>query len=184
MAGIKLGIVFNRSKDKGRAALAPVVNVVPASVETPDTVEKAAETQPAVAVQIQEPQTPTKPVNPRDSIYKQAQSLAAAIEIKFPLNHARAVREDNEKLMQLSNLLKYNSDIQLLIVGHTCNLGSYKVNKKIGLKRALFVKRQLVQSGVSPNQIHCISKAYDEPLVPGTSPENRAQNRRVELKVK
>jgi outer membrane protein OmpA-like peptidoglycan-associated protein len=199
MAGIKLSIIYNRAKDQERTPIDPVVNVVPAPVETPVKVEtpiateKAVETQPAVAVQIEEPKAtpavaktemPVKPVKQKDSVYKQAQDLAEATEIIFPINQAHALREDIKNLTQLSKLLKANRNIHLLIIGHTCSLGSDKVNKKIGMKRALYVKKQFLKHGVSPRQLHCISKITEDRHGSGSKAKNRAQNRRVELKIK
>jgi len=54
---------------------------------------------------------------------------------------------------------------------------------KLGLKRADNAKQEFVDLGVSNSQLIDESKAYDEPLVPNTSDENRAKNRRVEIKV-
>ena len=52
---------------------------------------------------------------------------------------------------------------------------------RVGLKRANTVKQKLVDLGVSASQISTESKAFDEPMVPNTSDENMAKNRRVEF---
>ena len=44
-------------------------------------------------------------------------------------------------------------------------------------------KMYLVSKGVEPNRIYVHSCGSKKPLVPNTSAENRAQNRRVEIKI-
>ena len=72
---------------------------------------------------------------------------------------------------------------RILLTGHTDDVGSDQINMTVGLKRAIFVRNQLTGKGVPPEQIATESKGKTEPLVPNTNNENRAKNRRVELKI-
>ncbi|MDO9254806.1 MAG: OmpA family protein, partial [Bacteroidales bacterium] len=82
----------------------------------------------------------------------------------------------------LTDILAVNPDFRLVLVGHTCDLGSKEINVRVGQKRADAVKHLLVKGGISEAKMKTITKAYDEPLVPNTSGVNRVKNRRVELK--
>jgi len=54
----------------------------------------------------------------------------------------------------------------------------------VGLARANTVKNILMDMGVPESQITTETKYYLEPLVPNTSEENRAKNRRREIIIK
>ena len=73
--------------------------------------------------------------------------------------------------------------MKLRIIGHTCNIASHQKNIQVGMDRAIGIKDKLIKSGVPSTQLLTESKAFDEPLVPNASEENRAQNRRVELRL-
>jgi outer membrane protein OmpA-like peptidoglycan-associated protein len=116
--------------------------------------------------------------------YTQAQSVITKIDLKFSYDSVQL--KDNsqeEKIMELANILKENPDIKLRITGHTCNIASRPTNILVGMQRANTIKEKLVEQGVSVSQLITESKAFDEPLVPNTTEENMAQNRRVELRL-
>jgi outer membrane protein OmpA-like peptidoglycan-associated protein len=74
--------------------------------------------------------------------------------------------------------------INIICIGHTCDIGTMEQNKAVGLKRAQAFAQELIDRGVSPDRIECQSKWFSEPLVPNTSEKNREINRRVEIKRK
>ncbi|MCK9606720.1 MAG: OmpA family protein [Methylomonas sp.] len=67
------------------------------------------------------------------------------------------------------------------LTGHTCNMGSAAVNKRIGLARANSVKKILSAAGIPAEMIAIASEGMDSPAVPNDTPIMAAQNRRVEL---
>ncbi len=70
------------------------------------------------------------------------------------------------------------------IEGHTDNVGDKMVNEKIGLERAEAVKRYLYEQHQIPlHRMNVISYGEDKPAVPNNSRDNRAQNRRVVIRV-
>jgi outer membrane protein OmpA-like peptidoglycan-associated protein len=70
------------------------------------------------------------------------------------------------------------------IEGHTDNVGERNVNDKVGLARAEAVKRYLYEQHQIPlHKINVISYGEDKPVAPNTTPDGRAQNRRVVVKV-
>ena len=76
-----------------------------------------------------------------------------------------------------------NSDISIELSAHTDDIGSDAYNFKLSDQRAASVAEYLITKGIGKKRI--ISKGYGKtmPLVPNDSDENRAKNRRVELKV-
>jgi outer membrane protein OmpA-like peptidoglycan-associated protein len=70
------------------------------------------------------------------------------------------------------------------IGGHTDNQGARGYNMKLSARRAEAVKAWLVAKGIAASRITTAGYGDTHPLVPNTSDENRARNRRVELRRK
>jgi len=86
-------------------------------------------------------------------------------------------------LDEVSELIKNNKNIRVLISGHTCDIGSEEVNLRYSKDRAEAVRYYLIRKGVDPNRISTDAKLDAEPLVPNTNEENRQQNRRVSFSI-
>jgi len=71
----------------------------------------------------------------------------------------------------------------IVIHGHTDNVGSEEDNLKLSLKRATSIKKFLVSKGIDPSRIHTIGKGELDPLDSNDHKEGRANNRRVEIKL-
>ncbi len=79
-------------------------------------------------------------------------------------------------------------DGTILIEGHTDNVPirtpRYPSNWELSAARAINVLHYFENMGVKRENLACVGYADTRPLVPNTTPENRAKNRRVELYVK
>lgn len=87
---------------------------------------------------------------------------------------------------QLSELLPFfeTGGIGVLqIDGHTDSVGPDAYNLKLSERRAAAVKDYLIGKGISADKLKVNPKGEAEPAVPNSTGENRAKNRRVELKV-
>lgn len=79
-------------------------------------------------------------------------------------------------------------DSYVVVQGHTdtqpIKLSKWRDNWQLGSERALTVMRELIKQGV--NAQRCSAETYGEtrPVVPNTTPENMAQNRRAEIVVR
>lgn len=76
----------------------------------------------------------------------------------------------------------------VLIEGHTDNLpirtAQFPSNWELSAARAAVVLRYLSQrGGIAPERLIAVGYADTRPLVPNTSPEGRAQNRRVDIAI-
>lgn len=69
-----------------------------------------------------------------------------------------------------------------LVVGHTDDKGGRTYNQALSLRRALAVKRYLVERhGVASDRLECRGRGDEEPLTSNDSESGRARNRRVEF---
>lgn len=102
--------------------------------------------------------------------------------INFDFDKA-TIRPDSEPtLNQIVRLMKDEPKLALEIGGHTDNVGKPDYNLTLSDKRAAAVKEWLIAHGVPASRLS--SRGYGDkvPLVPNNSDDNRAKNRRVELK--
>jgi outer membrane protein OmpA-like peptidoglycan-associated protein len=75
-------------------------------------------------------------------------------------------------------------DADLIVKGHTDSLGPEDANMRLSEDRAVMVKNQLVQKGVTANRVTTLGFGESQPLVTNATPEGRAQNRRVTLELR
>lgn len=103
--------------------------------------------------------------------------------INFRTNKYEILPESEEILMKAYNTLRTNPTIKVEIGGHTDDVGKDKANQILSENRAKAVRTWLTQKGIDPGRVSM--KGYGEmsPLVPNTSPENRAKNRRIEFTI-
>lgn len=88
-----------------------------------------------------------------------------------------------EKLTDVAKVLKEQGSPPLRIEGHTDSVGSAEENRKLSLARADAVKSHMVSSGYPADKIRTVGLGPDRPVADNTSPEGRANNRRVEIVV-
>lgn len=87
-------------------------------------------------------------------------------------------------LDNVANLMKLNGNYNLIIEGHTDSQGDDALNLNLSEKRANAVKNYLVSKGVETSRLTAIGYGETQPVADNDTPEGRAKNRRVELKVK
>lgn len=103
--------------------------------------------------------------------------------VHFELGSAMLNKESREYLNEVADLIKMNTNIKILISGHTCDIGTHETNLRFSQDRAEAVEYYLVGKGVAQGQISTDLKLDAEPIVPNTSEANRQQNRRVSFSV-
>ncbi|WP_104490161.1 OmpA family protein [Acinetobacter indicus] len=102
-------------------------------------------------------------------------------KLLFGFDQAEIQAHNQQALQQLSSkLLKYKLD-KVKIIGHSDNVGDLAYNLKLSGERAENVAQIFMQQGFRPNHLQVIPRGAEQPLVPNTSPENRAMNRRVNV---
>lgn len=103
--------------------------------------------------------------------------------INFEFNSADLMENSWEELNRVVTLMNDNPDIHVEIMAHTDDLGSDRYNETLAEKRARSVVDYLIVNGIAQSRL--IARGYGKrmPLVPNNSDENRAKNRRVEMKI-
>ena len=88
-----------------------------------------------------------------------------------------------EQIAQLGDILAKYPDDQIRIEGHTDSTGSTAYNEQLSLHRALAVRDVLASRGVNPRQMLVEGAGAARPIADNSTPQGRAENRRVELHI-
>lgn len=85
-------------------------------------------------------------------------------------------------LKEIAQVLKENPSLKVRIIGHTDSDGSDASNLELSKKRAAAVKKALAgEFSIDNARMETDGKGESEPAGPNTTPEGKANNRRVEF---
>lgn len=119
------------------------------------------------------------PLQPIDTGY--------TIELKnvfFDVNKWDLKAESKAELEKIIAFLKNNASLKIEFGGHTDNSGDKAFNKTLSSNRAKAVYDYMIENGkVSPARLSYKGYGDSKPKAPNDTPENKAKNRRTELKV-
>ncbi len=103
--------------------------------------------------------------------------------IFFDVNKWSLKKESNAELNLLYKFLILNPQVNVELAGHTDSDGNAVSNQILSENRAKAVVDWLVDKGI--NKERMTSKGYGDtlPILPNTSEQNKAKNRRTELKI-
>ncbi len=114
------------------------------------------------------------------SIASFAQDLSTSVYFeptKFELQTAEQETLNNFLANLPANVAAYD----ILLVGHTDNVGDAAYNKRLSEKRCKTIKDYLLTQGITVPQLAYEGKGYDAPIASNNTLEGKAKNRRVEL---
>jgi len=126
-----------------------------------------------------------RPLPKQPNVVVTAHELTIKQQIQFALDSAVILPDSYGILGEIADTFIRHPDIKLTeIQGHTDNTGSPVHNRKLSEARAEAVRNWIVQHGVDVGRLIAHGYGPDMPLVPNTSPGNRAANRRVQFIIK
>lgn len=122
-------------------------------------------------------------VNASEMATKIASSGSVALYgIYFDFNKADLKPESDATLEQIGQLLKNDTALKLLVVGHTDNVGTFDFNMNLSQRRAAAVVAALTTKySVARNRLTAVGVSFAAPVASNKTDEGRAKNRRVEL---
>jgi outer membrane protein OmpA-like peptidoglycan-associated protein len=83
----------------------------------------------------------------------------------------------------LAAILKTYEDVNIAIEGYTDNTGNAAMNEKLSLARAEAVKVRLESAGIDASRISAAGFGSANPKETNDTPEGRAMNRRIEVRI-
>ncbi len=108
---------------------------------------------------------------------------ASFYDIYFARSKAIFLPKSDNALFELTDKMKSNPKLDIMIVGHTDDVGDGAALVELSNQRAEAVKMYLVQNGIDSARIQTLGLGSADPLYENTSESNRQKNRRVEIKV-
>lgn len=84
-------------------------------------------------------------------------------------------------LRPLARAIAQDPNQQIVVVGHTDNVGSPVTNLTLSERRAQSVAAFLMAEGVSQERLQALGAGEHKPMMPNDTPQHRAMNRRVEV---
>lgn len=117
-------------------------------------------------------------------------SVNVAQEILFASGSAALDKGGLEVLQRVADQLK-QTNYQIVVTGHTDNkpigaglVGRYPTNWELAGARAASVVRLFAGSGIPAPRLLAVSMADARPVAPNDTPEGRARNRRIEIRMR
>lgn len=106
-----------------------------------------------------------------------------ASPVEFLPGRFQLSREGIETVVELAEILKGCKASKAIIAGHTDASGQAARNQRLSGQRAATVMGRLVRAGVHASRLRAVAYGAERPIVDNDTPENRALNRRIELKL-
>ena len=105
-------------------------------------------------------------------------------QIQFAFDSAQILPESFSLMAQIAATIGENPQLRLIeIQGHTDDQGDDEYNLDLSRRRGIAVRTWLVEHGVQPERLRSRGFGESRPLVPETTDEARAVNRRVEFRI-
>jgi outer membrane protein OmpA-like peptidoglycan-associated protein len=104
-------------------------------------------------------------------------------QLLFDFGKTELMETNKMDLQKFAKTLNLNPETDLLIVGHTDDVGAEAFNQELSEKRANAVANQLVSEGVNINRIRIQGWGETQPAVLNETEAGRTQNRRVEIAI-
>lgn len=104
--------------------------------------------------------------------------------VYFEYNKDVIKGESYPLLDEVANTIRSNPQLgRIEVAGHTDSDGSDTYNQHLSQRRAQAVVDYLVAKGVPRDRLVAVGYGESDPVVPNSSPENKAKNRRVQFNI-
>jgi outer membrane protein OmpA-like peptidoglycan-associated protein len=107
---------------------------------------------------------------------------ALTLYINFETGKSAIKNESQNIIDELFTMLSSNPTLNIIIEGHTDNVGNPASNKTLSEQRATSVKTSLVNKGISADRIKTAGYGQDNPIADNSTDDGKAKNRRVEIR--
>ena len=104
-------------------------------------------------------------------------------DVHFESNSYELNDSSKQELNKLFDLLRQYPDLKIKINGHTDNIGKARTNLRLSERRAKAIFDYLIEKGIDKKRLTYEGYGEYMPIVPNTTVEGRAKNRRVEFEI-
>lgn len=169
-------------------------------IEPPIVVQESEEVRPPEMPQQPDPEELKAVTNSLKEVFS-SMGVAEAVDVGEPRNGKIYVRVKgavlfgsgdasfNKNMMPIMDgimeILEKNGEYQVGIQGHTDDIpietAQFPSNWELSAVRATTVLRYLIRGGIDPERVTATGYGDSLPIVPNDTPEQRAENRRIEF---
>jgi outer membrane protein OmpA-like peptidoglycan-associated protein len=103
--------------------------------------------------------------------------------VLFDFNSSKVNPTVNDNLMKFAETLKQYPDTEILVAGHTDNVGTEQYNMSLSQQRANAVANVLKANSVTKSRLTILGYGEKNPVADNTAESGREQNRRVEFAI-
>jgi OmpA-OmpF porin, OOP family len=107
----------------------------------------------------------------------------AAQNIYFATGKYTLLSRSFKGLDEVAKVMKEDAQLQMVIEGHTDDVGADAANQKLSENRAAAVKNYLVKKGVDASRVNSTGYGETQPVADNKTAAGKQKNRRVELKL-
>lgn len=119
----------------------------------------------------------------REACLGRFEILSRSRSVNFAPGTSRLDQKSTDFLDSLFDIVSRCPTMVIEVGGHTDDKGSAASNTRLSQKRANSVVGYLTSKGINPDRLQSVGYGEAVPLVPNTSAQNRAKNRRIAFKV-
>lgn len=103
--------------------------------------------------------------------------------LQFVADQATLLPGEAGRLEQIADYLRELSDMTILVTGHTADVGTTESQQELSVERAETIVEAMIARGVPPGRFRYEGRGGREPVGDNSTPEGRAANRRVEIRL-
>ena len=118
------------------------------------------------------------------TVYQKNGKVYVALEEKllFQSGSATVDKKGEDALKKIAGVLEKTEGIDIVIEGHTDNVGSAKLNWELSTKRATAIVNMLQEnSKIDPKRFTAAGHGMYQPLADNETKEGKAKNRRIDI---
>ena len=122
---------------------------------------------------------------PGATVQRVGEGIAVTFEsgLLFPTNSYQLLPAGQQNLQNLANSLKQYPETEVMVVGHTDNVGTDAYNQTLSEQRASSAADVLASYGVPRARVRTAGRGEGEPIATNDDEAGRQQNRRVEIAI-
>lgn len=102
-------------------------------------------------------------------------------KVYFNIGESALLSDSYDQLNGLLQMMKANPKMNIIIEGHTDNIGDPEQNKRLSLERAFNVRDYLIKKGIAGKRIQFKGYGDTKPIADNNTEEGKKLNRRVEF---
>ena len=101
--------------------------------------------------------------------------------LHFEADKATLLSGDETRLDQIATVLKRYPDRNILILGHTAQVGTVESQVTLSVERARTIVDSLKKRGIEARRLLFEGRGGSEPIADNSTEQGKAQNRRVQI---